>query len=46
MGMISEVWHTYHELQDAWPQLQIKMVFDNTQIWQVLSELFAKEQVK
>jgi uncharacterized sporulation protein YeaH/YhbH (DUF444 family) len=46
MGMISEVWHTYHELQDEWPQLQIKMVFDNTQIWQVLSELFAKEQAK
>lgn len=44
MGMVSDLWRTYHQLADAYPQLQSKMVFDNTGIWQVFTELFAKEQ--
>ena len=44
MGMISELWRTYIELLEKNEQMQIRMVFDNTGIWQVFTELFAKEK--
>lgn len=44
MGMITELWRTYIYLLHKYQQLQVKMVFDNTGIWQVFAELFSKEQ--
>jgi uncharacterized sporulation protein YeaH/YhbH (DUF444 family) len=44
IGHVSSIWQSYFLMQKDYPHLQIKMVFDNTGIWQVFSELFAKEQ--
>ena len=44
MGMISELWRTYIEVIDNYPHMQVKMVFDNTGIWEVFTELFSKEK--
>lgn len=44
MGIYSLLWQTYIHMMEDYPHFQMKMVFDNTGIWQVFTELFAKEQ--
>lgn len=44
--LVTELWSTYTSIQNKHPQLNMKIVLSSEGIWQVFSELFAKEKTK